>query len=193
MFGLYFLGKEKGTMAIYDIEITGSGGEIVVGTLSQEAYEYWESQPDEALTDHLFNGADDIQEDDERYIGNFYDTGDIAHTYGVNADDCKITIKDENGKDVYTSSNPTITRNQIIDPNDRDPGFYLKSLTYEKGMFFQAEIDTDKFNKDLLKFYAKSIDNDVIIYGIEYDNKELETDTGSTKIRQKGQSLYEIL
>ena len=92
-------------MAIYDIEITGSGGEIVVGTLSQEAYEYWESQPDETLTDHLFNGADDIQEDDERYIGNFYDTGDIARTYGVNADDCKITIKDENGKDVYTLSN----------------------------------------------------------------------------------------
>ena len=47
----------------------------------QEAYEYWESQPDEALTDHLFNGADDIQEDDERYIGNFYDTGDIVHLW----------------------------------------------------------------------------------------------------------------
>jgi hypothetical protein len=60
-------------------------------------------------------------------------------------------------------------------------------------MFFQAEIDTDKFNKDLLKFYAKSIDNDAIIYGIEYDNKELETDTGTTKVRQTGQSLYEIL
>mgnify|MGYP003308319018 CR=1 FL=1 len=28
MFGLYFLGKEKGTMAIYDIEITGSNAQI---------------------------------------------------------------------------------------------------------------------------------------------------------------------
>ena len=60
-------------------------------------------------------------------------------------------------------------------------------------MFFQAEIDAEKFSKESLKFYAKSIDNDVIIHGIEYDNKEIETDTGSTKIRQKGQSLYEIL
>ena len=55
-------------------------------------------------------------------------------------------------------------------------------------------IKTNKLaSKKLLKFYAKSIDNDVIIYGIEYDNKEIEIDTGSTKIRQKGQSLYEIL
>ena len=143
-------------MAIYDIQITGSGGEIVVGTLSQEAYEYWESQSDEELTNHLFNGADDIQEDDERYIGNFYDTGDIAHTYGVNADDCKITVKDENGKDIYTSSNPTVTRNQIIDPKELDPGFYLKSLTYEKGMFFQAEIDTDKFDKKMNYIFTES-------------------------------------
>ena len=180
-------------MAIYDIEITGSGGEIAVGSLTPEAYEYWESQPEELLTDHLFNNADDIAEDDDRYIGNFEDSGDIVHTYGVNADDCKITVKDEDGKTVYTSSNPIITRTDITDPRELDPGFYLKSLTYEKGMFFQAEIDTDKFSKKLLKFYAKSIDNDVIIYGIEYDNKKVETDTGSTKIRQKGQSLYEIL
>ncbi len=193
MFGLYFLGKANDTMAIYDIEITGSGGEIAVGSLTPEAYEYWESQPEELLTDHLFNNADDIAEDDNRYIGNFEDSGDIVHTYGVNADDCKITVKDEDRKTVYTSSTPTITRTDITDPRELDPGFYLKSLTYEKGMFFQAEIDTDNFSKKLLKFYAKSIDNDVIIYGIEYDNKEIEIDTGSTKIRQKGQSLYEIL
>ena len=54
MYGQCFLGREKGTMAIYDIEITGSGGEIAIGSLTQEAYEYWESQPDEVLTEHLF-------------------------------------------------------------------------------------------------------------------------------------------
>ena len=180
-------------MAIYDIEITGSGGEIAIGSLTQEAYEYWESQHDEVLTEHLFSGSSDIAEDDYRYIGSFEDSGDIVHTYGVNADDCKITVKDENGKTVYTSSTPAITRNHIIAPEDRDPGFFIKSITYEKGTFFQAEIDAEKFSKESLKFYAKSIDNDVIIHGIEYDNKEIETDTGSTKIRQKGQSLYEIL
>jgi lipoprotein-anchoring transpeptidase ErfK/SrfK len=180
-------------MATYDIEVTGSGGEITIGSISQESYEYWESQTDEALTSHLFDSSSDIPEDDERYIGNFEDSGDIVHTYGVNLDDCKIVVKDEDGQEIYTTLTPTITRNHIVDHNTLDPGFYLKSLTYEKGMFFQAEIDTDKFNKDLLKFYAKSIDNDAIIYGIEYDNKELETDTGTTKVRQTGQSLYEIL
>ena len=50
MFGLYFLGKEKGTMAIYDIEITGSGGEIVVGTLSKKL-RILGILTDEALTD----------------------------------------------------------------------------------------------------------------------------------------------
>lgn len=193
MYGLCFLGKVKETMAIYDIQITGSGGEIAIGTLSQESYEYWEGESEEALTEHLFSGSSNIPEDDYRYIGPFEDSGDIVHIYGVNADDCKITIKDENGKTVHTSSTPKISRNHIVAPDDQDAGFYIKSLTYEKGTFFQAEIDTDKFDKKLLKFYAKSIDNDVIIHGIEYDNKEIETDTGSTKIRQKGQSLYEIL
>ena len=96
-------------MAIYDIEITGSGGEIAIGSLSQESYEYWEGQSEELLTEHLFSGSGDIPEDDYRYIGSFEDSGDIVHTYGVNADDCKITVKDENGKTVYTSSNPKIT------------------------------------------------------------------------------------
>ncbi len=180
-------------MGIYDIEITGSGGEITVGSLTKEAYEYWESQPDELLTAHLFDSAGDIDEDDHRYIGNFEDSGDIVHTYGVNIDDCRITVKDEDGKEVYVSMNPSIIRTQITDPSELEPGFYLKSLTYEKGTFFQAEIDTEEFDKNLLKFYAKHIDNDTIIDGIEYNNKELETDTGSTKTRQKGQSLYEIL
>lgn len=180
-------------MAIYDIEITGSGGEIAVGSLTPEAYEYWESQPEELLTAHLFDSASSIDEDDDRYIGNFEDSGDIVHTYGVNLDDCKITVKDEDGKHIYTSLNPSIVRTQTINPTELEPGFYLKSLTYEKGMFFQAEIDTEEFDENLLKFYAKHIDSDTIIDGIEYNNKELETDTGSTETRQKGQSLYEIL
>ena len=63
MYGLCFLGKVKETMAIYDIQITGSGGEIAIGTLSQESYEYWEGEPEEALTEHLFSGSSNIPEE----------------------------------------------------------------------------------------------------------------------------------
>ena len=43
-------------MATFEIEINGWGGEVVLGKISQEAYEFWSvrDDDDEELNNHLF-------------------------------------------------------------------------------------------------------------------------------------------
>ena len=43
-------------MATFTIEINGYGGEMVLGSVSKEAYEYWgvKGEDDEGLHSHLF-------------------------------------------------------------------------------------------------------------------------------------------
>ena len=99
-------------MATYEIEINGYGGEMVLGTIKKEAYEHWsvKGESDEGLNSHLFwdpyeeeDGNDVTDDEDPRFLGQWWEIDDIEHTHGAFFDQCVITVYDEDGNEVWTT------------------------------------------------------------------------------------------
>lgn len=99
----------------FKIDFNGSGGEVVVGTITQEFYDYWADRDQDDLVEHL-NGMNDSEGDPDSPVvsehGNLnaYELDDLIHVNGA---------YDDNGYWV-TEINPH-------NPDDFDPenGFSL--------------------------------------------------------------------
>lgn len=171
----------------YEIEITGYGGEIVMGKLSPEQYDYWIDHADresEELHSHLFwdpwsdeDGNPITDDEDPRWLGNWYEIDDIYHTSSALLDNCRVTVIDEDGNEVWTTDDPPVEKTEFYDPDDTD-GPVFKGWSSEKGCFFGSEIDTEEFDPAKLKFYASNVDGEVFIDSVEYDNEEVYNDIG---------------
>ena len=94
----------KFTPRTYKVEIGGRGGEIVVGKVDREAYQYL-SDNDIDIDDFIDDEDNDLEVPEEyRFItdGAWYDLDNLAHENGADmSDDSEITVYDENGKEVW--------------------------------------------------------------------------------------------
>ena len=189
-------------MANYTIEINGYGAEMVLGKITKEAYEYWsvKSEDDEGLNSHLFwdpyeeeDGNEITDDEDPRFLGQWWEIDDIEHTNGAFVDQCMITVTDEDGNEVWTTDDPEISNTNFADPDDQPAGYYFKGWSSEKGNFFYAEFEAEEFDPKKLKFYATNIDCDVVIDSVDYDNEDLMNDGGDTRGKSQGFEFYENL
>ena len=97
-------------MKTFKIEMYGYGGEIVLGTITKEAYEHWadRDEEDEGRHHHLFwdpyeeqEGNDVIDDDDPRFLGMWHEIDDITHTHGAFYDRCTVEVIDEDDKTIW--------------------------------------------------------------------------------------------
>ena len=185
----------------YEIEITGYGGEIVMGKLTKEQYDYWIDHADresEELHSHLFwdpwsdeEGNPITEDDDPRWLGNWYELDDIAHLSSALVDNCTVTVIDEDGNEVWTTDDPKIEKTEFYDPDDHGP-YVFKGWSTEKGCFFGGEFETDNFDPAKFKFYASNLDGEAFVDQIEYGNEEIYNDLGGdTTGKGYGYLLYE--
>lgn len=185
----------------YEIEIYGYGAECVMGTLTEEQYKFWidfADREDEALNSHLFwdpwsdeEGNPVTDDEDPRFLGQWYELDDIVHSNGALYDNCTITVTDEDGNVVWETQDPDIEKTEFYDPDDME-GYFIKAWSSEKGCFFGSEIDTEKFDPKKLKIYASNIDCEVLIDAIMYDGEEVYNDTGGdTNGKGYGYLIYE--
>lgn len=188
-------------MAIFTIEINGWGGEVVLGEVSKEAFEYWSDrdQDDDALNSHLFwdpnsneNGNEITDDDDPRFLGQWHEIDSIEHTCGAFEEMCHVVVKDEDGNDVWNTDEPEIESVEFADPQDQAAGYYFKGWVSEKGNFFCADIELDKFEPEKLKLYATDIDGDVMIDSVEYDGQILDNEGYDSRGKGSGWEFYEI-
>ena len=186
---------------IYEIRIDGYGGEVVAGKLTKEQYEFWvDKQDEEGMDSHLFwdaysdeDGNPVTDDEDPRFLGSWWELDDIEHTNGANVDACTVTVKDEDGNVVYETDEPLISKIEVVDFDTMDPGYYFKGYSAEKGDFFLAELETDKFDPSKLKYSATNIQNDIIIDHVEYDGKDLDNEGGDTLGKSQGYEFVEIV
>ena len=86
----------------FKIEVGGRGGEVVIGTIQQEFYDFvYENEID--IEDYAIN-SDFLEENDQLDMpksiqpfesGNWYECDNIAHEYGPSTEDVYISVLDE--------------------------------------------------------------------------------------------------
>jgi hypothetical protein len=185
----------KFTPRTYRISMWGYGGEKVMGTVSQEAWDYcMENSVD--LSDIAWNSdaAEDMDLNEDQLPfppGSWYECDGMAHTNGVSRDSGTIEITDENDEPVLNKD--------LNDWNEDEgsPEFECLDESYigqckegeivfigssnEKGTFFEGDIElTAPFDIRKLKLCYEEVDGEEIVSGVMYDGEDIDNYGGST-------------
>lgn len=192
----------------YRIELGGRGGEVVLGTVKREFYDLIEENEidieDYASDWDFFEENDvDIPEEVRPFEpGEWYDCDDLAHTTGPSAEDCYISVLDENDNVIYDA----LTLDAFLDlgadreqseevyPNETlaDGEVYFFGQSIEKGHFLTFEVETDTFDPKKLVFTTGDYDGWELVTGLSYDNEALE-DLGELSTTGKGSGFGLVL
>lgn len=190
------------------ISMSGYGGEIVLGTITKEAYDYWSDRDECELSDFV---AGELPPDDMPETAKFtepgawYECDDIAHQSGVElASHGHLIVVD-------VESNETLFEIGSLDPTELDEheifteciNEYYASLqsansycffgqSIEKGLFFEAEIEIERpFDPGLIRIYYHDIEGAPIFSHMTYDGRDIE-DPGNYDTTGKGMQFAVI-
>ena len=196
----------KFTPRTYKISLWGYGGEIVMGTVDREIYNYFKQRRLD-LSDFAWDSdyADDnnIPEDMWPFPpGSWYECDNLGHASGVDRDSGTLQICDENGDTVYERSLDSITGGDDDEPEwccndevwiDSKPEGTVVFIgrSNEKGTFFESEIDlTAPFDITKLCLNYDEIDGSEIINMITYNDQDIDNWGGSTNGKSSDFGFY---
>ena len=185
----------KFTPRTYKVTMWGYGGEKVMGTTTQEVWDYcMENQVD--LSDIAWNSdaAEDMGLDAEKlpfYPGSWYECDDMGHISGVSRDAGTIQIEDENGDTVIErpledcdggDDSPELFCDDEVWIGSRAKGeIVFVGSSNEKGTFFEGEIELrSPFDITKLGLHYDEFDGEDIITGLTYDGEDIDNYGGST-------------
>jgi hypothetical protein len=185
----------KFTPRTYKISMWGYGGERVMGTTTQEVWDYcMANQVD--LSDIAWNSdaAEEMDLDPDMLPfppGSWYECDDMAHVNGVSRDSGTLQIEDENGETVFERSlsdcdgcddSPQLFCDDEvwIGSRKKDEIVFVGSSN-EKGTFFEADLPlTAPFDIEKLELHYDEVDGEEIVTGVVYDGEDIDNWGGST-------------
>lgn len=187
----------------YKIELGGRGGEVVIGKVKREVYDYFEENEID-IGEYADDWDNDLEVPEEFRpfdLAAWYDCDDLAHEYGASSDECYITVIDENENIIHDSvlfsdfielGAEHNAGNEVYPTEQLDDGdVYFIGQSFEKGLFNSFEIETDSFDPSKLVFFTTDCDGWEIVSGVEYHGVELE-DLGECSTTGKG-SEYQLI
>lgn len=192
----------------YRIEVGGRGGEIAIGKVKREFYDSFEDSGAD-FEDYAWNW--DFFEENEVEIdedirpfepGEWFECDDLCHNTGPSADDCYISVLDENDNIIYDA----LTVDQFYDmgsdslqveevyPQEslEDGEVYFIGQSFEKGTFLGFEVEDDVFDPTKLVFNIADCDGWELIVGLSYNGVSLDDDGGLSTVG-KGSEFQLIL
>ena len=174
-----------------DIEITlsGYGGEIVMGRITEAAYDFWQDRDD--LDDFVYDwdGEMDVPADAQFCTdGAWHDVDDICHESGCEAADSSyVTVQDlledktlfESSCDVegLSAKGVDISSGSVYRPSqDLESGTCVfLGQSFEKGLFFSATVRiTEPFDVSQLSISYTDCDGWRLISSVEYAGEDLD-------------------
>lgn len=175
----------------FEIHLTGYGGEIVLGRITENQYNYWKDRED--LDEYANDYDNEIDVPDEvKFItdGSWYECDDLIHENGCEfSNACWITVYDEDGNEVFTSCLDYedleskgvyvdgIANDEYRVEWDSDAKYYFLGQNFEKGTFQTYEVEDYKFDPAKLNFRINDIEGWTLVTGVSYMSEELD-DTG---------------
>ena len=187
----------------FRIEVSGRGGEIVIGRVSQDAYAYFEEHEidvDEYATS--WDNDYEVPEELQPFVpGEWHDCDDIAHEFGSDVDDTFITVTDADDNvllDNVDYSNLIKIGVNVEFEDDIDPDDILETgaacfigQSHEKGLFYSFEVETDVFDVSRLTICTTDVDGWELVTSIQYNGEDLEDlDEMSTDVKGFDASLH---
>jgi hypothetical protein len=182
------------TPGIHTIVMHDYGGEVVMGRITSEVYDYFK-QNNINVTDYALGDHQDVPTEFQPFIpGSWFECDNIAHEYGAEMEDfCFIEIRNSNGETVWSSNMaPEILEDAGCNVDcvnectaDEFPKntimFYGQSS--EKGKFFESEIDLKtEFDPSKLSIAYSEIEDWHLFSSVSYDGVELDSDEFNTDI-----------
>jgi hypothetical protein len=177
----------------YEIVLSGYGGEIVVGSINSEQYEFWKDRED--LADHCSDWENEMNIPESAVIvrnGNWHECDDLSHWSG-----CEFTAS--NWISVYNRSTNQLVFECSMDLAELESRglepegfayeeFYAKfdslashafmTQSIEKGIFYTGDVETlGQFDPQKLSFSVIDIEGWQLINGVSYASKIVD-DTG---------------
>lgn len=186
----------KFTPVTYSVEISGYGGEIVMGRVDRKIVDYFEENNidiEEYANSWGEPGDDDyieVPEDMQPFTqGSWYDCDNIEHCSGAEFGGSYITVYDENGDQVWEQElghnledhgcEIECFCSEDIEDYVNDETAVFVGQNFEKGCFFDAQLDlTQPFNPSKFKFTYSELAGWPILNVVEYDGEELEGSDG---------------
>ena len=180
----------KFTPRTYRVMLSGYGGEIVLGSVPREQYEYF--RDNEIDIEEYAWDCDNEQEVPEEMQpftpGEWHSCDDVAHESGCELSEYNyITVTDENGKEHWqcklgyselTDAGVEVDETEeslCSDRADRENTVGFIGQSVEKGCFFEGELNlTAPFDPAKLAINYSDIEGWSLITGVTYDGEDIE-------------------
>jgi len=168
----------------YTVSIFGYGSEVTIGSVNEEQKAIL-SNPDKELVDCVL---EDLEE-----WGGWYEIDNQYHRWGA-AGTFTVLVQDSEGNTIYEIDSEYLSKYdteefELVDYEcvevDESQDL-LMCVAYEKGSFFEGDIETDDFNISKLRI---RIDGEIgidecyygdMVRGVYYDDEEVDNYGGST-------------
>lgn len=192
----------------YRIEIGGRGGEVVIGKVKREFYDFVEENEidiEDYSYDYDFFEENDVEipEDIRPFEpGDWYDCDDLAHSTGPSVEDSYVTVMDENNLvlydgltlDAFFDMGADSEQSEEYYPQEEleDGEVYFLGQSFDKGHFLTFEVEAESFDPAKLVFITGDYDGWELITGLSYDGTVIE-DLGDLSTNGKGAEFQLIL
>ena len=168
----------------FEISIFGRGGEVVVGQISKEKYDYWNSRDSDELDEHLGNDGENGDVPDEYSLREWSDQDSIAHCSGPEFDtgETLISVTNASGEEIWKVKCDTeylnkkgieVQSESSIEIHELTSGYYFCGKAFEKGTFFSAIHECQVFDPTKLKLIIRDIDGWNLLDEVYYDDESL--------------------
>jgi hypothetical protein len=190
---IQFLNTIKGEKKIYEIMLSGYGGEIAVGSISKEQYGFWKERED--FEEHCNDWDNEMEIPEDMQIvrdGCWHDVDNLAHECGAEFSDLNyITVYDKKSGDMVFESplGYEELERHGIDPDgfavdefyisgDSEAEYAFIGQSVEKGTFFTGEIEIiGDFDPRRLSFSYIDVEGWNLVNGVSYESQIID-DTG---------------
>lgn len=184
----------------FEISIFGRGGELVVGQISKECFEYWNSRESEELDEHLGNDGENVDVPSECSLREWTDQDGIAHCNGPEFDtgETRISVTNASGEEIWQAKCDSESLNEggiqvecesSIEIHELTPGFYFCGKAYEKGSFYSATYESQVFDPTKLKFVTRNVNGWNLLDEAYYDDEPLAGKENAST-RTNGSEFY---
>lgn len=180
----------------FKVTLSGYGGHVSIGSVSQEFYDYWKSDEDtvQELVDHIQGNDEDVNSPPMRHTGNIpiSECNDIASVSGVYFDNgfwvTEIDSSLDDNEGVFHDFSLRVDSREVY--LDSEIGSIPAIIWHhaQKGNFGVIFVETDgeDFNPDLLGVSVLETDMGDIVESIWYNKKKCEVDTDHINVWDNG-------
>lgn len=143
-----------------EVRLVGQGGEVFVGKLSQDQYDFWSEQDYDDVVNHFFHEEDDIDVPDECSVGSVYDMADLANYYGGTASLSRLQVVSDAGKTLYDKPILEALEDVAVhvgsdvkygvDFGGKNADHFFEAISEEDGLLTVIDVEGDAFDPFLV-------------------------------------------